>query len=75
MQTRTTRRAVNNRLTKFFFTPCTISRSLLEAEADAAEDAASSNVELRSPACSSLDEFRELPKSELNPLPRDQINR
>lgn len=40
------------------FTPCTISTSLLEAVRDAAKDATSGDVVLLSPACSSLDEFR-----------------
>ena len=41
------------------FTPCTISGSLLEAVSDAAKDAASGDVVLLSPACSSLEEFRD----------------
>lgn len=40
------------------FTPCTIATSLLEAVSDAAKDATSGDVVLLSPACSSLDEFR-----------------
>ncbi len=40
------------------FTPCTIAPSLLEAVTDAAKDATSGDVVLLSPACSSLDEFR-----------------
>jgi len=40
------------------FTPCTGAVSLLEAEADAAKDAASGDVVLLIPACSSLGEFR-----------------
>jgi UDP-N-acetylmuramoylalanine--D-glutamate ligase len=41
------------------FTPCTMSRSLIEAISDAAKDAASGDVVLLSPACSSLEEFRD----------------
>jgi UDP-N-acetylmuramoylalanine--D-glutamate ligase len=40
------------------FTPCTVSNSLLEAMSDAAKIAASGDVVLLSPACSSFDQFR-----------------
>jgi len=40
------------------FTPCTVSSSLLEAVSDAAKSAASGDVVLLSPACSSFDQFR-----------------
>jgi UDP-N-acetylmuramoylalanine--D-glutamate ligase len=40
------------------FTPCTTSHSLLEAVAEAAKAAASGDVVLLSPACSTFDEFR-----------------
>lgn len=40
------------------FTPCTIGKSLLEAVAEAAENATSGDVVLLSPACSSWDQFR-----------------
>ncbi|HEV2207983.1 MAG TPA: hypothetical protein VG167_04365 [Verrucomicrobiae bacterium] len=41
------------------FTPCKVSQSLLEAVAEAARDAALGDVVLLSPACSSLDQFRD----------------
>ncbi len=40
------------------FTPCTVLNSLVEAVAEAAKCAASGDVVLLSPACSSLDQFR-----------------
>jgi UDP-N-acetylmuramoylalanine--D-glutamate ligase len=40
------------------FTPCTLSNSLLEAMTVAAKNAASGDVVLLSPACSSFDEFQ-----------------
>jgi UDP-N-acetylmuramoylalanine--D-glutamate ligase len=40
------------------FTPCTTAHSLLEAVAEAAKAAASGDVVLLSPACSTFDEFR-----------------
>jgi UDP-N-acetylmuramoylalanine--D-glutamate ligase len=40
------------------FTPCTTANSLLEAVAEAARSAASGDVVLLSPACSSFDQFR-----------------
>jgi UDP-N-acetylmuramoylalanine--D-glutamate ligase len=40
------------------FTPCTRTESLLEAVAEAAKAAASGDVVLLSPACSSFDQFR-----------------
>ena len=40
------------------FTPCTLADSLLEAVTDAAKSAASGDVVLLSPACSSLDQFQ-----------------
>ncbi len=45
------------------FTPCTMANSLLEAVTDAAKDATSGDVVLLSPACSSLDEFRNYQQS------------
>lgn len=41
------------------FTPCTVAASLVEAIADAAKDATSGDVVLLSPACRSLDQFRD----------------
>jgi UDP-N-acetylmuramoylalanine--D-glutamate ligase len=41
------------------FIPCTISDSLIDAIAEAARQAASGDVVLLSPACSSLDQFRD----------------
>jgi len=41
------------------FTPCTVSDSLLEAVIEAARRAASGDVVLLSPACSSFDQFRD----------------
>jgi UDP-N-acetylmuramoylalanine--D-glutamate ligase len=40
------------------FTPCKVASSLLEAVAEAAQKAASGDVVLLSPACSSFDQFR-----------------
>jgi UDP-N-acetylmuramoylalanine--D-glutamate ligase len=40
------------------FTPCTVGSSLLEAVAEAAKNAASGDVVLLSPACSSFDQYR-----------------
>ncbi len=40
------------------FTPCTVSRSLVEAITEAAKNAVSGDVVLFSPACSSLDQFQ-----------------
>jgi UDP-N-acetylmuramoylalanine--D-glutamate ligase len=40
------------------FTPCTVSKSLVEAINEAAKNAVSGDVVLFSPACSSLDQFR-----------------
>ncbi len=40
------------------FTPCTVFNSLLEALTEAAKNAASGDVVLLSPACSSFDQFR-----------------
>jgi len=40
------------------FTPCTVTNSLLEAVSEAARSAASGDVVLLSPACSSFDQFR-----------------
>ena len=40
------------------FTPCTVSRTLVEAVWEAAKSAGSGDVVLFSPACSSLEEFR-----------------
>ena len=40
------------------FTPCTVADSLLEAVTEAARNASSGDVVLLSPACSSLDQFR-----------------
>jgi UDP-N-acetylmuramoylalanine--D-glutamate ligase len=41
------------------FTPCTVAASLLEATTEAARNAASGDVVLLSPACSSFDQFRD----------------
>src|SRR5262249_30095052 len=41
------------------FTPCTVAPSLVEALTDAANSATSGDVVLLSPACSSLDQFRD----------------
>src|SRR6478736_6542983 len=41
------------------FIPCTISDSLINAITEAARQAASGDVVLLSPACSSLDQFRD----------------
>jgi UDP-N-acetylmuramoylalanine--D-glutamate ligase len=40
------------------FTPCTVSKSLVEAITEAAKNAVSGDVVLFSPACSSLDQFQ-----------------
>jgi UDP-N-acetylmuramoylalanine--D-glutamate ligase len=41
------------------FTPCAVAHSLVEAVTNAANDATSGDVVLLSPACSSLDQFRD----------------